>query len=417
MHERSPDAAAFLAARDFLLEHRAEYDKAAARFHWPRLDSGRRAAAISRPISRSRTALNFPPTPKPPTPDPRPLPMAPRNEQDVEQTPQPRSIYTDLGFGRVVAQQVRGRFLSHEGEPTSRKYGLGAQRIERFYLRALNAPLAAFLGWGLGALLLLNGFFALAYLALGDGALHGADLVGIDDPFLRAFSFSVGIFTTTGTGPLYAVGSTAHWLAIFESFVGPFVLVIAAGLLIARLTRPRMRIRFSDSAVVAPYEGGRGLMFRMVNGRPGEVSDVQVRVSIALFETVNGQRQRSFYPLALERDSVEFFTLHWTVVHPITADSPLHGATPESLRAAEAEVLILVNAHEETFSTRVTTRASYIWDEIRWDAKFASIFATSPDGAIAIDVERLGRLERLDPGTTSVPARSEGGQSPVVSGK
>ena len=35
--------------------------------------------------------------------------------------PAPAREYTDLGFGRVVSQQVRGRFLSHDGEPTSRK--------------------------------------------------------------------------------------------------------------------------------------------------------------------------------------------------------------------------------------------------------------------------------------------------------
>ena len=162
--------------------------------------------------------------------------------------------YTDLGFGRVVAQSVRGRFLTHEGEPTSRKYGLGAQRIERFYLRALAAPLPVFLVWSLGALLLLNGFFTLAYLALGDGALRGGEAIGISDPFLRAFDFSVGTFTTTSSAPMYAYGTTAHWLVVFESFFGPFVLVITAGLLIARLTRPRMRLRFSESAVVAPYE-------------------------------------------------------------------------------------------------------------------------------------------------------------------
>jgi len=331
-----------------------------------------------------------------------------QHEPDGEQLPPPRSVYTDLGFGRVVAQQVRGRFLTHDGEPTSRKYGLGAQRIERFYLRALAAPLPAFLGWALGALLLLNGIFALAYLALGDGAIHGTELVGIDDPFLRVFAFSVGIFTTTGTGPLYPFGATAQWLVVFESFFGPFVLVVIAGLLIARLTRPRMRIQFSDSAVIAPYEGGRGLMFRMVNARPGDVNDVQVRVSVALFEEEDGRRTRNFYPLALERSSVDLFTLHWTVVHPIDAESPLRGATPDTLHAAEAEVLVMVNAHEETFSTRVTARASYTWEEIRWDAKFASIFATSPDGVLAIDVERLGRLERLPEGTTRVPAAIEG---------
>jgi inward rectifier potassium channel len=148
-------------------------------------------------------------------------------------------------------------------------------------------------------------------------------------------------------------------------------------------------------------------MFRMVNVQPGELSDVQVRVSLTLYEEVDGRRERNFHPLALERDSVNLFTLHWTVVHPITADSPLHGMTPDALRAAQAEVLVLVSAHEETFSTRVTARASYWWEEIRWDAKFASIFASAPDDVIAIDVERLSRLERLEPGTTSAPAARE----------
>ena len=325
--------------------------------------------------------------------------------------PPPAREYTDLGFGRVVAQQVRGRFLTHEGEPTSRKYGLGAQRLERFYLRALSAPLALFITWSFGVLLLLNGFFTLGYLALGDGALRGADAVGVQDPFLRAFSFSVAVFTTNSTGPLYAFGTTTHWLVVLESFFGPFVLVATGGLLIARLTRPRMRLRYSDSAVVAPYENGRGLMFRIVNAQPGELSDVEVRVSLTLFEESETGRERNFYPLRLERNSVDLFTLHWTVVHPITADSPLHGATPDSLREAQAELLVLVNAHEENFSTRVTSRASYWWDEIRWDAKFASIFASSTDGVLAIDVDRLDRLERLAPGTTSVPAPRERAES------
>lgn len=337
---------------------------------------------------------------------PRALVTAPVTSED---TPLPAALTepTDLGFGRVVAQQIRGRFLSRDGAPTSRKYGLGAQRAERFYLRALNARWPEFLVWMLGGLLLMNGFFALAYAALGEGALRGAETLGLSDPFLRAFSFSVGIFTTTGTGTVTAVGNTAQWLVIFESLIGPVTLVLVSGLLIARLTRPRMRLRFSESAIVAPYEGGRALMFRMVNVQPGELSDVQCRVNLAWFEEVDGVRERNFHELRLERNSVEFFTLHWTVVHPITADSPLHGVTPEILRAAEAEFLILVNAHEETFSTRVTSRSSYTWDELRWDVKFASIFSPAPDGVLAIDVDRLDRTERLQEGATSAPAALE----------
>jgi inward rectifier potassium channel len=315
---------------------------------------------------------------------------------------------SDLGFGRVVAQAVRGRFLRRDGEPNSTKYGLGAQRAARLYLAALATSWPVFIGWMMGLLLLANGVFALAYLALGDGALRGTELMGLEDPFLRAFTFSVGVFTTTGTGLLHAYGPTANWLVNFESFVGPIALVVAFGLLLARLTRPRMRLGFSESAIVAPYDGGRGLMFRIVNLQPGQLSDVQARVNLVWFEEVGGKRERAFHLLALERNSVEFFNLHWTVVHPITADSPLAGVTPEKLADSQAELLIFMNALEETFSTRVTTRSSYIWDEVRWDVKFASIFANAPEGLIAIDVDRLSRTERLEDGATRRPAELEG---------
>lgn len=313
----------------------------------------------------------------------------------------------DLGFGRVVANAVRGRFLSREGVPTSRKYGLGAQRAERFYLLALNARWPQFLAWLVGSLLLINGVFALAYRALGPAALAGTEALGLADPFLRAFAFSIGVFTTTGTDGVHAVGATAHWLVIAESIFGVIYFVGASGMVIARLTRPRMRLRFSESAIVAPYEGGRGLMFRMVNERPGDLSDVRVRVTLVWFEYFDGVRERNFHELELERDSVELFTLHWTVVHPITATSPLRGITPEALAASEAEFVISVSAHEETFSTRVRTRASYLWEDVRWDVKFASIFTSAPDDVIAIDVERLSRTEPVGEGSTRGPVGAE----------
>jgi inward rectifier potassium channel len=148
-------------------------------------------------------------------------------------------------------------------------------------------------------------------------------------------------------------------------------------------------------------------MFRITNLQPGELSNVQARINLIRFEGLDGARQRTFHELALERTSVEFFTLHWTVVHPITADSPLAGVTPESLAASQAEFLVFINALEETFSTRVSARSSYIWDEVRWDVKFASIFAHGPEGMIAIDVDRLSRTEQLEEGATRTPAALE----------
>jgi inward rectifier potassium channel len=319
----------------------------------------------------------------------------------------PEELEEDLGFGKKMAQTVRGRFVRRDGTPNSHKYGLGSQRAERFYQRAVQAPWPAFLGWTAGALLLINGVFALAYGSLGPDALKGAELLGVDDPFLRAFSFSVGVFTTTGTGPMYPSGPTANWLMLFEALLGPMILVGIGGLMIARLTRPRMRLRFSESAIVAPYDGGRGLMFRIVNVQPGDLSDVKVRMNLAWFEETTGKREREFHQLALERNSVEFFPLHWTVVHPINDTSPLRGVTPEAFSAAQPELLIHVSAHEETFSTRVTSRTSYVAEDVRWDVRFADIFVDSADGVVAIDVERLDRTDQLAEGTTSVPAALE----------
>jgi inward rectifier potassium channel len=150
-------------------------------------------------------------------------------------------------------------------------------------------------------------------------------------------------------------------------------------------------------------------MFRMVNERPGLVSDVRVRVLLSWFEMFDGERERNFHALQLERDQVELFNLHWTVVHPIDANSPLRGMTPDDLRQAEAEFVISVTAHEESFSSTVRQRTSYKWDEMRWDVKFASIFTSAPDDVIAIDVERLSRTEPLPEGSTRTPAKREEG--------
>lgn len=317
----------------------------------------------------------------------------------------------DLGFGHVAAQNVRGRFINRDGTPHSHKYGLGPQRAERLYRHALAAPWPTFLLWTVGLVLLLNGILALAFVSLGEGAIGGSEVLGISDPFLRALAYSVGIFTTVGTGPMHAVGVAANWLAIAESLLGPMTLLAVGGIAIARLTRPRMRLAFSESAIVAPYEGGRGLMFRMVNVAPGELSSVKVRVNLIRFETFDGKRERNFHALELERDTVELFTMHWTVVHPITATSPLAGVTPEQLAADQVEIVIQVTANEETFATRVTARTSYTWEDVRWDTRFASIFTAAPDGVIAIDVERLSRTEPLAEGTTSRPAALEGSRA------
>lgn len=336
-----------------------------------------------------------------------------RSNLGVADRPAPSAADRDLGFGNVVVERARGRLLNKDGTSNSRKYGVGSQAWSRLYLRALAASWPAFLVWVIGLALLLAGVFAIGYRSLGAAALDGADRLGLADPFFVAFTYSVSILTGVGAGSMVAVGSTAQWLTIIESIAGLVGLALIGGLTLARLSRPRARVRFSRRAIIAPYRAGRGLMFRLANLEPSELSDVEVRVNLAWFEHTGGEeerrRERRFHQLALERQRVEFFSLHWTVVHPIDRDSPLAGITPERWRESKAELLVLITAHEETFSTRVTARSSYLWDEVGWDARFADMFVDAPDGIITVDMERLDRLERLPEGSTSHPAPAESG--------
>ena len=313
----------------------------------------------------------------------------------------------DLGFGNVVTEQAEGRLVNKDGTPNTRKYGQGAQTWQRLYLRILGATWPSFLLWALGLTFLVAGVFALGYRSLGPGALSGIEQLGLDDPFFASFAYSVAILTGVGAGPVVAVGPSAQWLTILESIAGLMALGLGGGLTLARLSRPRAHIRFSRRAVIAPYRGGRGLMFRLANADVAELSNAEVRVSLAWWERSNGERVRRFHQLALERDRIEFFSLTWTVVHPIDRESPLAGVTPDRLRDGEAELVVHASAHEETFSTRVIARTSYYTDELTWDGKFADIYVDAPDGIITVDLARLDRIERLAEGATAAPAPNE----------
>src|SRR6185436_3615569 len=97
------------------------------------------------------------------------------------------------------------------------------------------------------------------------------------------------------------------------------------------------KISFSRNAIIAPYQGGWALMFRLVNLRNHDLTDVHAVVSLARWVDDNGARRRRFNQLTLERESIIFMPLHWVIVHPIDATSPLHGSSAESLADADPE--------------------------------------------------------------------------------
>ena len=302
----------------------------------------------------------------------------------------------DLGFGAVVAQESRQRFVNRNGSFNVRRTGLAFWPSLSPYHLLLAVSWGRFLSLMTLSFVLLNAVFALAYLACGEGALAAATETHPYNAFWQAFFFSVHTFATIGYGNISPVGLAANIIVVIESLAGLLATALITGLIFARFSRPTARIIFSHQAVIAPYKNITGFMFRITNARKNQLVGLEIKVNLSLYVSGNGPTNRRFHLLKLERSRVDFFPLSWTVVHPIDEESPLHGYTAEELRQADAEFIILLTALDDSASQMVHTRSSYKYDEIVWGAKFTNIYEPIADAEpITIDVGKLHEIEKV----------------------
>lgn len=309
----------------------------------------------------------------------------------------PEGEERDLGFGSIVSGQSRQRLLNSDGSFNVRRSGLPFLSSLNLFHFFLEMKWRTFLSLLLAIYFVSNVVFGLAYAAFGETALVDTSADPTQSLFVRGFFFSVQTFATIGYGTIHPVGIVPNLLVTVESYYSLLVNALITGLVFARFARPTARLIYSDVAVVAPYRDITGLMFRLVNGRHNQLIEVTAQVMFSRLVVENGRPVRRFDLLELERRKVSFFPLAWTVVHPITPDSPLAGLTHEDLVQADAEILILMSAIDETFAQVVHTRTSYKPSQIRFGHKFASIYREVPEGEpISIDVRRLSSVERAE---------------------
>jgi len=305
----------------------------------------------------------------------------------------------DLGFGAVVSRESQQRLLNRDGSFNVERKGLQFWSSFSAYHAMLTMPWWQFFGIAALLYLAVNALFASAYLACGPGSL-GSNTAGMEHhTYLRAFFFSVQTLSTIGYGQVVPIGTAANAVVTVESLVGLFGFAIVTGLLFARFSRPTAKMLFSRHAVIAPYQNGTAFEFRVANARSNELIEVSAKVLVSRFEEVDGLRTRRYYPLQLERSSVVFLPLTWTVVHPIDPSSPLYGETEQSLRASQTEFLVLLSGFDETFSATVHTRTSFVPNEVRWGFRFASAFvmAKGSGSKVAVDMRQFDAVETAQP--------------------
>lgn len=291
----------------------------------------------------------------------------------------------DLGLGER-AGAGRSRSLNKDGSFNVTKENVPFFERFNIFHALISMSWGRFFGIILLGYLVLNTLFALLYTAIGIEQLTGVEATDPMSDFLEAFFFSAQTITTLGYGRVAPVGLVANMVAAAESMLGLLTFALATGMLYGRFSKPSVRLRYSSHAVVAPYRGINGLMFRVVNPQGNDLLEVEVNVTLSLKRP--GTELRDFHALELERRHIVFFPSVWTVVHPIDTDSPMHGMTEAQVLALDAELIVMLKAFHGSFSQTVYSRTSYKATELRWGHKFASILTYEEEG-VTVDVGRI----------------------------
>jgi inward rectifier potassium channel len=271
---------------------------------------------------------------------------------------------------------------------------IGAPRttLRDFYYLFLKVRWSAAIAVIVVAYLALNAIFALGYVVAGGvtNARPGS--------FFDALCFSVETMGTVGYGWMYPTSAAANAIMMAESVTSLIVTALATGLVFAKFSRSSARVVFSKHAVIGPMDGVPTLMLRVGNERGNQILEATIRVSIVRTEiTKEKMKFYRMYDLRLSRERSPAMSRSWTVLHPIDKDSPLFGATPESVVRDEIEILANVVGTDDTSLQPVHARKRYEEHEIVWGARHEDILTETDDGTLVLDIRRFHDIRPTEP--------------------
>jgi inward rectifier potassium channel len=293
-------------------------------------------------------------------------------------------VFLNSGFG-TNSNSYGGRFLNKDGTANVQKRGMGFFDHISWFHTALDMPAWKFISVILFFYIILNFVFALIYFAIGVEHLNGIDRSSsLWVQFGQAYFFSAQTFTTVGYGHISPSGFLTSAIAAAEALTGLLSFAIATGLFFGRFSKPVAFLKFSHNAVIAPYKDGTALMMRITPYKNTNFTDAEVKVTLGMNVPENGIMKNLFYTLDLEMDRINSLNLSWTLVHPITEDSPLFQFDAANFANTTGEIMVFVKIFDDMYSTVVSTRTSYTFNEVIYGAKFKPMFSRNADNSITI---------------------------------
>jgi len=295
------------------------------------------------------------------------------------------------GFGSNPGS-YGGRFVNKDGSANIEKRGMHFLRRISWYHTMLEMPRWKFLGTLFVFYIAVNFVFACIYYAIGIKYLDGIDPMGSEwVKFGKAYFFSAQTFTTVGYGHISPNGFLTSALAAAEALIGLLSFAIATGLFFGRFSKPTAFLKFSHQALISPYKDGKAVMFRMVPYKNTRLTDAEAKVTLGMAVEENGNMTNKFYTLELEMHKISSLSLSWTLVHPLTENSPLFNFTEADFKTHEGEFIVFIKTFDDMFSTTVATSTSYTFDEVVYGAKFELMYSENDS-----NTKTILHLDKLD---------------------
>ena len=301
------------------------------------------------------------------------------------------------GFG-TNANSYGGRFVNKNGTPNIEKRGMHLLRRISWYHTMIDMPNWKFMSILFLFYIVINFIFAVAYYAIGIEHLDGiAQSQSVLTQFGQAYFFSAQTFTTVGYGHISPTGFLTSALSSAEALIGLLSFAIATGLFFGRFSKPTAFLKFSHNALIAPYGEHKGLMIRLVPFKNTNFTDAKAKVTLGMSTEENGFKTNKFYNLELELDQINALSLSWTLVHPITENSPLYNFTEDDFKRVHGEILVFITTFDDMFSNTVAARTSYTFDEIIYGAKFETMYNRSKDNTKTIlHLDKLNKFDKIN---------------------